>query len=47
MQRIEIFMAVKMQFVVLWVVLPCCVVAGYQRLGESSCLHLQVWILTQ
>jgi hypothetical protein len=34
-------MAVKIQVEVFWVVMPCSVVAGYQRFGGPCCLHLQ------
>jgi len=30
-----------LKFVIIWVVTPCSVVAGYQRFGGSCCLHLQ------
>jgi len=33
-------MAMKIQFVVFWVVTPCNDVVGYQRFGGSCCLHL-------
>jgi len=38
--RYNIFTAVKIQ-VVLWVMVPCSDVVGYQHFGEHCCLHLQ------
>jgi hypothetical protein len=36
----DVFMAVKIQDPVLWVVTQSSVVVGYQRFGEPCCLHL-------
>jgi hypothetical protein len=39
--RFEVFMAVKIQVKVFWVVIPCSAVVGYYCLGRPCCLHLQ------
>jgi hypothetical protein len=39
--RVEVFAAVKIQLVVLWVVAPCSVVVMYQRFGGQLCLYLR------
>jgi len=39
--RFEVFMMVKIQVEVLWIVMPCNVAIGYQRFGVPCCLHLQ------
>jgi len=38
---LRFFTAVKIYIVILWVVMPCSVVVGYQPFGGPSCLHLQ------
>jgi hypothetical protein len=38
--RLEIFTAVKIQVVVVWVITPCSAVVGYQHFRGSCCLHL-------
>jgi hypothetical protein len=38
--RFEVFMAVKMQVEVFWVVMPCSYAAGYQCFRKPCCLHL-------
>jgi len=46
--RFEIFTAMKIQVVILWVMTPCSDVAGYQCFGGNCCLHLQgevKWLL--
>jgi len=37
---LEIFMTMKIQVVILWVVRLCDGVVGFQRLGELCCPHL-------
>jgi len=37
--RFEVFMAVKIQVEVVWVVTPCSVMVGYRRFGGPWCLH--------
>jgi hypothetical protein len=39
--KYEVFMVVKIQVQVSWVVMPCDVVVGYQHFRGPSCLHLQ------
>jgi hypothetical protein len=39
--RFKVFMAVKIQVKVFWVMKLCSVVVGYQHLREGSCLHFQ------
>jgi hypothetical protein len=39
--RLEVFMAVKIQVQVIWVVTPHSFVVGYQHFGGIYCLHLQ------
>jgi len=39
--RFEVFMVVKIQVKVFWVVMLCSVVVGYQHFGGPCCLHLQ------
>jgi hypothetical protein len=39
--RAEIFTSAIVQNVVFWVVTPCSLESGYQRLGGTYCLHLQ------
>jgi len=39
--RFEVFMAVKIQVEVLWVVTPCSVVVGYHCFRGPCCHHLQ------
>jgi len=39
--RFEVFMAVKMQVKVFWVVMMCNVAVGYQHFRVPCCLHLQ------
>jgi len=39
----EVFMAVKIKFVVFWFIAPCRVVVGYQPFGGPCCFHLQGW----
>jgi len=36
----QVFMAVKIEFVGFWVVVPCSVVVGCQRFRGLCCLHL-------
>jgi len=38
--RFEVFMAVKIQIEVFWVVMPCSVVLGYKHFRGPCCLHL-------
>jgi hypothetical protein len=38
--RFEVFMAVKIQVEVFWVVMSCGVVVGYQHFRGPCCLHL-------
>jgi hypothetical protein len=40
--RFEVFMEVKIQVEVFWVLKPCSVVVAYQQFGGPCCLHLQV-----
>jgi len=42
--RFDVFMAVKIQVEVFWVVMPCSVVVGHRRFGGPCCLHLQVLV---
>jgi hypothetical protein len=37
----EVFMMVKIQVEVFWVVTPCNVAVGYQCFGGSCCFHLE------
>jgi hypothetical protein len=37
--RFKVFKAMKVQVEVFWVVTPCVVAVGYQRLGGPCCLH--------
>jgi hypothetical protein len=39
--RFEVLTAVKMLIVVFWVVTPCSLVGGYQRLGGTYSFHFQ------
>jgi hypothetical protein len=39
--RFEVLMAVKIEFMVFWVMVPCNMVIGYQRFGRLCYLHLQ------
>jgi len=38
-------MAIKIQFMVFWVVVPCNAVVGCHRFGGPCCLHLQRGLL--
>jgi hypothetical protein len=38
--RLEVLIVVKMVMVVVWVVMPCGLVDGYQCFGGKYCLHL-------
>jgi len=37
----EVFVAVKFQVEIFWVMTPCSVAAGYRRFGRPCFLHLQ------
>jgi hypothetical protein len=41
MRDFEVFMVIKIQVVVFWVLTPCSVVVGYQHSRGPCCLHLQ------
>jgi hypothetical protein len=38
--RLQVFMAMKIQVVVSWILTPSSDTVGYQHFGEPSCYHL-------
>jgi len=41
--HLEISTAVKVQFLIFWLVALCSVMVGYQRFGWLCCFYLQSW----